>query len=161
MKVLIVGEGEIAQKIGEGAAQAGAVVEYSTEYRDGFDLVFLDSTKAKGKETGNIALFHAKGFLEFGNPMEKAVHALTNARIVNQIFLEKKGFFKNTLDETDLERARAFGERTVRNLSGQRFEKHSDKTRIKGYRKAADSSSLKGTLKKMDLSDLRDHSERF
>lgn len=134
-KVLIVGEGEVARKIGEGAAQAGASVEYFSEYKEGFDLVFLDAAKATGKETGSIALFHAKGFLEFGNPMEKTMRSMQNARIVNQISLYKKGFFKNTLDETDLERARAFGERTVRNLSGHGFQKPSEKTRIRGYKK--------------------------
>ncbi|MEM4254842.1 MAG: hypothetical protein QXR53_00735 [Candidatus Norongarragalinales archaeon] len=135
MKVLIVGEGEIAEKIAQGARQANAFVEFSPEFKDGFDLVFLDCAKAGGKETGSVALFHAKGFLEFSNPMEKAIRILQNARIVNQIFLEKKGFFKNSLDETDLERARAFGERTVRNLSGYKFQKPSEKARIKGYRK--------------------------
>lgn len=135
MKVLIVGEGEIALKIGEGAAQAGASVEYFSEYNEGFDVVFLDAAKATGKEKGNVALFHAKGFLEFGNPMEKAMRLLQNARVVNQISLDKKGFFKNSLGETDLERARAFGERTVRNLSGHGFQKPSEKSRIRGYRK--------------------------
>ncbi len=135
MRVLIVGEGEIALKIGEGATQAGASAEYSSEYREGFDVVFLDAAKATGKEKGNVALFHAKGFLEFGNLMEKTIHIMPNARIVNQISLDKKGFFKNSLDETDLERARAFGERTIRNLSGHGFQKPSEKARIRGYRK--------------------------
>ncbi|MFH1056540.1 MAG: hypothetical protein V1717_01950 [Candidatus Micrarchaeota archaeon] len=134
MKVLVVGKGEIARKIGEGAADAGATVEYSEDYRSGFELVFLDASKASEQISGNTAVFYVKG-LELGNKMEKAVSKLPNARIVNQIFLEKKGILKNRLDEIDLERARAFGERTVRNLTGRRFEKKSEKQKIKGYRK--------------------------
>jgi len=131
MKVLVVGKGEVARKIGEGAADAGATVEYSEEYRNGFELVFLDAAKASGQISGNTAIFYVKG-LELGNKMEKAVFKLPNARIVNQVFLEKKGILKSRLDEIDLERARAFGERTVRNLTGRRFEKKSEKQKIKG-----------------------------
>ena len=121
-------------KVGEGAADAGAKVEYSEAYAGGFDLVFLDAPKASDEVKGNVALFYVKG-LEFGNEMEKALAKLSNARIVNQIFLEKKGLLKNKLEEIDLERARAFGERTVRNISGNKVEKKSEKQRIKGYRK--------------------------
>jgi len=134
MNVLVVGKGELALKIGEGAAEAGARVEYAEDFKEGFDLVFLDASKASSSVKGKVALFYAQG-LGFGVSFEKALSRLSGARLVNQISLEKKGFFKNKLDEIDLERARAFGERTVRNLTGSRFEKHSEKQRIKGYRK--------------------------
>ena len=133
MKVLVVGKGQEADKIAEGAAQSGAEVERNEEFKEGFDLVFLETSKADSRCTGKIALFQAKGF--FGNPMENALHRLSNANVVNQISLQKKGLLKNKLSEIDLERARAFGERTVRNLSGSRFEKKSEKQKIRGYRK--------------------------
>ncbi|HIH20099.1 TPA: hypothetical protein HA244_02420 [Candidatus Micrarchaeota archaeon] len=135
MKILVVGKGELALKIGEGAADAGGKAEYSEEYLDGFDLVFLDAAKAKPEVKGSIALFYAKGLLSVGNAVESALKKMPNARLVNQIALEKKGFLKNKLDEIDFERARAFGERTVRNALGIRPEKSSEKQRIRGYRK--------------------------
>ncbi len=134
-RVLVVGKREVADRIAEGAAQAGAVVERSEDYAEGFDLVFLGATQAKPSVKGIVALYHVRGIAEFGKVMEKAVRVMPQVRVVNQITLERKGILKNKLDETDLERARAFGERTVRNLTGQKFEKHSDKSRIKGYRK--------------------------
>jgi hypothetical protein len=135
MKVLVVGEGEIARKIGEGAAEAGASVEYSQEYSEGYDLVFLDADKAVKNVKGIVALFHVYGLFAKRDAFEKALAKMGNARLANQISLEKKGLLKNRLDEIDLERARAFGERTVRNISGHKFEKKSEKQRIKGYRK--------------------------
>lgn len=135
-RVLVAGgKGELARKIAEGAGQAGAAVEFAGEWSEGYDLVFLDALKAHAGIKGNVALYRAKGFLDFGNPMDKAVRTLSQARVVNQITLGKKGLLKSSFDETSLERARAFGERTVRNLSGRRFEKPSDKSRISGYRK--------------------------
>ncbi len=134
-RVLVVGDGTLERKIGEGANQAGALVEYAHEWREGFDLAFIPASEARRGVSGSVALFYARGFLEFGNKMGKAVQVLGNARIANQIILDKKGFFKDKLDEISLERARAFGERTVRNLTGRRFEKHSEKSRISGYRK--------------------------
>ncbi|HLC38059.1 MAG TPA: hypothetical protein VJI71_01255 [Candidatus Norongarragalinales archaeon] len=133
MKVLVVGSGEVARKIGEGAADAGASVEYAQEYSEGHDLVFLDAEKASENVKGSTALFHVSGW--FSGSFEKALSKLSNAKLVNQISLGKKGILKNRLDEIDLERARAFGERTVRNMSGHKFEKKSEKQRIKGYRK--------------------------
>lgn len=135
-KVLVLGKGAIADRIAEGAAQAGAAVERSNDYAEGYGLVFLDVSKANAIVKGNVALYQAKGFLDFGKKMEKAIALMPQARLVNQITISGKGILKDKLDETDLERARAFGERTVRNLTGQKFEKHSDKSRIKGYRKA-------------------------
>lgn len=135
LSVLVVGKSAIADKIAEGALQAGGVVERSGEYADGYGLVFLEVSKANASVKGSVALYQAKGFLDFGKKMEKAIALMPEARLVNQLTLDGKGIFKDKLDETDLERARAFGERTVRNITGKRVEKPSEKNRISGYKR--------------------------
>lgn len=134
MRVLVVGTGPDADKIAEGARQAGALVERSGEWREGFDLSFVDSAHANASITGQVAVFHSHGLFD-SKGVSNAIPKLTNARLVNQISLEKKGLLKNKLEEIDFERARAFGERTVRNASGEKFHKHSGKEKIRGYKK--------------------------
>lgn len=138
MKIAVVSKGfpEVAKAIESGAAEAEAHIVDASEA----DLVFVnasetrDFTLFKGKK---IAVFFVKTVLSFFSVKPEKIFETAQkqgAAVVNTLALNAKGFSK-TLSEEDYARAKAFGERTVRNISGSRPEKTSEKRRIKGYLK--------------------------
>ncbi len=101
-----------------------------SESRKAFD--FIESNSWSGK---NVALFCS--FESRKKALEEAVSILQRkgATIVNTLSLRRKGLISQKLEETDLARADAFGERCINNITGHRVSKNSDKARIEGYLK--------------------------
>jgi len=136
VKISVVSNGfaSVVKAIEEGAKEAGAQTTGIQEA----DLVFVNASEKqdfsvfKGKK---IAVFFIKTMFSIFAPKPEKIFEnaqAQGARVVNTLALNAKGFAK-TLSEEDLARAKAFGERTVRNLSGVQPERTSEKRRIKGY----------------------------
>ncbi|MFH0922768.1 MAG: hypothetical protein V1811_01790, partial [Candidatus Micrarchaeota archaeon] len=138
MKIAVVSKGvpEVAKAIESGAVEAGAQVSACGEA----ELIFVNASETqdfsafKGKK---IAVFFVKTVFSLFAPKPEKIFEKAQeqgASVANTLALNAKGFAK-TLSEEDFARAKAFGERTVRNISGSRPEKSSEKRRIKGYLK--------------------------
>ncbi|MFQ5405558.1 MAG: hypothetical protein ACE5DI_00160 [Candidatus Micrarchaeia archaeon] len=99
-------------------------------------LQFIQNAPLKDKP---VALFLTSAF-----SIKKAVRAVNllkkkGALVKNTLFMQVKGplalLGRGKLEEIDLSRAEAFGERTINYLTGTKIKKKSEKESIKGYKK--------------------------
>ncbi|MBU1198086.1 hypothetical protein KJ765_06290 [Candidatus Micrarchaeota archaeon] len=93
---------------------------------------FIASNEWKGVPIAIYCSFESKK-----KGMEQAVERLEEkgARIVNTLSMRRHGLIRQKLDDTDLVRAEAFGERVLNIVLERRVFKHSKKASIQGYRK--------------------------
>ncbi|MFH1200030.1 MAG: hypothetical protein V1708_03105, partial [Candidatus Micrarchaeota archaeon] len=98
-----------------------------SESRKIFD--FIDSNDFSGRKVALFCSFEGKK-----SALERAAEMLAarNASVLNTISLRLKGMVKHTLDETDLVRADAFGERSCNTALSRHVFKENRKAAIEG-----------------------------
>ncbi len=101
-----------------------------SESRKAFD--FMESNDWKEKKAAVFCCFETrkKALAEAARLLEAK-----GARVLNTLALKRKGLLRQQLDELDLVRAQAFGERSANFALEHRVVKTSRKASIRGYKK--------------------------